>query len=405
MRILLIAILLLTANAKAQILNRSCPEVVPSQFRQVLQENWGVLTHFEPTEDIFGEQVPTITNVACEQFKKLAVLINKLKATYGNYLIYPRDVVVNMLSQDSNAYNFQGYLNLPLNFFVYNHKDKPLFKHHKHNFAIWAHEYGHSIFNQMMSRYSKKWQYLQKALMKYRNVMVDFTAKHNPLLRVCYVKAWQMRQKGATQEQINQALSRECIQPLNKLREQSNLSVEKVNEVFMGPAVFISSAAKAYNELFADIITVAYYQDGKVIHDALHRSGIKYHKSPHKSLGRDFTTHKNDLDVLERQPDHFIQAGEHNLLSAVRRHVWKYYLSNPIYKQKIGKVVQELFFAMASEINELEKVFRKQPGLMQLVFPTYYQELTPAQHAILKKIVVVMNRNLIKVIDLRLEKL
>lgn len=405
-KLILIAALVISTTTllQAQTANQTCPEVVPKHFKAVYQEAWGMLTQFEVDEEIYQENTPKLNTIACDQFKLLARSIMGVKKKFGSYLKYPKNVVVNMIKKDGNAYNMSGYLNLPLSLFVYNNKYKEMFKHPKHNIPVWVHEYGHSVFNQMMGASSKKWGLLANARERYKMEMVKFTARHNTLLRSCKVKYQILKKKGISKEEAAKKLSQECGKPIKALRKQ-NIKMSETIFNGAGPAINLFIATGPYNEFFADVLAVSFLNNGAAVHDALYRSGINYHKSPHKSLGRDFTTHKNDLDVLERQPAHFIQPGVHNLFSAARRHAWKYYLSNPIYKAKIGLTTQAIFKAIYSEVVQLESVFRKQPALAELMFPSEYIEYTPEQHAIIKRVVVVMNQNLIKVMDQELKKI
>lgn len=391
-----------TSKAQNSSFSLQCPEVVPTVFQKIYQEEWGLLAQFEIDGNIYEEDTPTLSNMACGQFEKLAIVIKKIHQKFGNYLKYPQYLTVNMVTRDSNAYNFSGHLNLPKEFFLYNRNFKLLFKHPKFNIPIWAHEYGHSIFNQMMAAVSPRWKKMSSLIFHYKNNILSFVEKHNPLLRSCKLKFFQLKKQGFTKKQAERKLYRECTAPILKLRkevERQNVSLDQKMASFEP----LMGASGSYNEFFADVIAVSLLNDGHAVHDSLHRSGLNYHRSPQQSLGRDFDTHKNDLDVLERMPAHYVDSGIHNLLSAVRAHVWKYYLSNPIYKKNIGLTVQKIFQATAIETFNFEKIIRQNPMIYTLLqYPM--EDLQKPQQEKVKEIVYKMNKSLINTIDRQFEK-
>lgn len=390
-------LLLLPATAFSQSFEKNCSAVVQKVFDRIYQEEFGMDIAFDIDEEIYGNDTPVLNNIACSQFESLATVILGVQKKFGPYLIYPQHLTVNMVNKDSNAYNLAGHLNLPKVLFMYNKNFQELTKHPKFNIPVWAHEYGHSIFSQMMQRVSPEWLGLSKIINNYKNALHDFTNKHNPLIRKCKADFAKLQSQGYTAPQAEQKLFETCTAPIKKLRAQVAAELA-YQEKLIAPYTAISFAAGSYNEFYADVIAVALLGDPSAISDSLHRSGLKYHRSAQGSIGRDFDNRKNDLDALEILHPNHVDHEIHNLLSAARRHIWKYYLSNPLYNKNPGLMLQLIFKATAGEVLSFTTQLKKTPEYMTLL--TLPEEhLTPEYKAIIKDLVIEMNSRLIDAIE------
>lgn len=409
----LLATFLLTAKFSFSLpLAPKCSNIVPNVFKSIYTEEFGLEVSYDIMDivgDIYDEKTPIENSIGCDSFEKVASVLKAVQKKFQNYLIYPKSPTLNMVNTYNNAYNFSDHLHLPKKLLI-----AGLDKHPKHNVAVWAHEYGHSIFNHLMRKVSADWNDYSRLVSGYKDSLHAINNKHNPLLRSCHQKYNEMIKSGMPSKEAKKALSKDCVETIMALREKEIMLEQKANKL-LAPYGALSFAAGGYNEFFADVIAVALLDDGAVIHDALYRSGLNYHKSAQKSLGRDFTTRKNDLDALKITPVTYIERESHNILSAVRRHVWKYYLSNPIYKKNIGETVQKIFKATAKQVLELTSALISSEKVQKLLLnPLEDTEdeqtgkitkgLSPEERKDLKTLVIKINERLIEEIDKQFEK-
>lgn len=98
--------------------------------------------------------------------------------------------------------------------------------------------------------------------------------------------------------------------------------------------------AKAYEELFADLLAAIHSKDPSIIRKNL--AGGSY-----SAADRDFISENPILGWHDRE--------SHGKFAPARSFIGKYYLSNPDFKGKEPQLLQNLFKVIASEITYLEK--------------------------------------------------
>lgn len=109
-------------------------------------------------------------------------------------------------------------------------------------------------------------------------------------------------------------------------------------------AKFIVNAA---GELLADIFSVLYYNDGKIIMKSMKDTSLLQNKDFNNMKAfsaRDFTNHENQLSSImpilnngkRAVIDNFV-FDDHNYFSPMRYYLWNEYLGNPLITKKFSK--------------------------------------------------------------------
>lgn len=98
--------------------------------------------------------------------------------------------------------------------------------------------------------------------------------------------------------------------------------------------------AKAYEELFADLLAAVHSKDPSIIRKNLADES-------YSAMDRDFDSANPILGWHDNE--------SHGKLAPTRSFIGKYYLNNPVFKDKEPLLIQNLFKVIASEITYLEK--------------------------------------------------
>ncbi|MBC7692890.1 MAG: hypothetical protein H7222_14100 [Methylotenera sp.] len=108
-----------------------------------------------------------------------------------------------------------------------------------------------------------------------------------------------------------------------------------------------------YHEFFADIVSVIYSQNPKVLWQALYtpqyKSLLRDDKKKLAELLQGFTLRRFDKGL---RVETYSQTEIHVSLSPTRAYLWKYYISNPLYKHRESRFLKTLQETILQEVTE-----------------------------------------------------
>lgn len=270
----------------------NCPQFMPVPFSSI-----------SGTIDPGNGNVITASRIGCGAVGDVAQVIANIKGFLGKELGSPRSIDLKMVDTMDNAFFSpeEHALEVPFQLLMGEYTKHPNFTH-----PVWAHEYGHSVFEANLITKEKQWQSMMAKMLG----------------------------RPANSELVGRAM-----------------------EFMVTP----------YNEFFADVIGVLYSGQGDALYRALYMTGWVTNPNgkpgtcvgpqcrernskvdPRVSLSnRNFLETKNTLDRWRPvAPDDV-----HNLLGPTRVHVWKYHLSTPGMSTAKGAMARAVLIAIVSEID------------------------------------------------------
>jgi hypothetical protein len=270
------------------------------------------------------------TKVNCSDAYKVANVINFTNEIIGNSLYTKIQYDLFFTGTSDNAFA-SIHLHVPLQLMVNSYSKHPKFTH-----PIWIHEYSHLLFN---FNVSTKWQKYNKY-----NWYTTYYAEYQVLTYKLNI----LDQKQQTPLVKNQII---VLEKRLSFYEKKIENFE--NDPLMPPVYEFSQLTTKYSELFSDIVAVSVTHNPNAVSDALKLTGLSKDYSQHFIHNRDFDDRRNQLshfDVDTQEP--------HNILAAVRYHIWKYYLSNPKYFKYRGVVISKLLNAIIYEMKLIDSGVR-----------------------------------------------
>lgn len=260
----------------------------------------------------------TASRIGCAAVGDVAQVIANVRGFLGSQLGSPRSIDLKMVDVMDNAFFSpeDHSLEIPFQLMMGEYTKHPVYTH-----PVWAHEYGHSIFDANLLAKEKQWEALMQRLLG---------------------------------------------EPSN-----SDLTAQAMDLV-----------VTPYNEFFADVIGVLYAGRGDAVYRALYMTGWVTNPNgkpgtcigpqcrarhsridPRISLSnRNFLETKNQLDRWRTvAPDDV-----HNLLGPTRVHVWKYHLSTPGMRNARGVMARTVLIAIVSEIDRRMKALARGGHLTQI---------------------------------------
>ncbi len=269
------------------------------------------------TSEFYLKPPAQMGSINCNLVEKTHLLVDDISSIFGE-----SPEIYLFLDESSYAASFdQGHiLNVPQRFFRKSKKGKLHIKSGDKILPIIAHEYGHAIFTKKLSDNLPllKPIIFRRAQIssKLRDVKQILEDVKNPNL------TGQQRKLRLAQVQVK---SKEISEI--KKTFQSREIVQKVIKV-IGP----------YHELFADIVSVYYYDDLEIMKETL--SHPEYSESENNLvLRRSFSSHEHEIDENDL----------HGILGAVRSHIGQYYMPSNNNEKKL--FLNTIFSAIKSEIR------------------------------------------------------
>lgn len=286
--------LVLALSAGSAYADLSCPGLSPRPF-SVIQ------TEIDLRD---GSPVVRAKDIDCQKIAVGAKVVSGIQQMLGRDLAAPSSLIFRMVDRYDNAFfdPREISLNVPYQLVLGSYSKAPVY-----SIAIWAHEFGHAILDQVLRDAAPKWR--------------------------AFIK--------------------------RRLAPSAGPSAD-VLEAMISP----------YHEFFADVIAVLYTGKGDSVARGLHMTGFVANPegSPSEcanrsnekcrprnssadvrglSTNRDFLDRKNQLGTWRG-----VKPGDdHNLLAPARYHIWKYYLSNAEIKYQKGRMAAAAVDAIMSDLN------------------------------------------------------
>jgi hypothetical protein len=204
-----------------------------------------------------------------------------------------------------------------------------------HAVIIFAHEYGHRIFAQLLQHYNSEW----KDISDQRAHVNAATSHRNELdaLRIA------VRPSNSPDDLYLQSFYNTVTDAQAGLDKVIGYAEYKLkNESIKQRQFWVY-----YDELFADLVAVLYAEDPHCVSDAI------------KATAHQFDEQKRELDLHEATARDFAANNDepvsfdvHNYFSKARSHIWSRYLSNPaVLKNKKSAVMLATLKAIA-KVND-----------------------------------------------------
>jgi hypothetical protein len=334
----LLAFLTLTFSASTAFAALECPGLTPRPFSKIE-------SHFT-VPDGSGRVIQS-KSIDCKKVALGAKVVTDIQRMITPALLAPASIQFNMVDVYDNAffYPLDFSLNVPYQIIFDGYTKNPVF-----TVAVWAHEFGHAVFNQNIKEVTKKWYAF--------------------------------------------------------LKPRLDPSVGDPEDV-------VYAFVRAYNEYFADVIAVLYTGRGDSVAEGLHFTGLVANPegAPSKcanrsseecrprnntqndmskiSTNRDFTERRNQLGTWRGiNPANF-----HNVLAPARFHIWKYYLSNPLIKKEKARLAAATIDSIIADVNTRMLRVSKMRGGFNI--DNMNRELSDVQR---------INRDFIQTLDATFEK-
>jgi hypothetical protein len=214
--------------------------------------------------------------------------------------------------------------------------------------GVELHEFGHAIFNENMEFVLKKNPALLKRWTNAKKIIKKTASDKAKLLKKDLLSEMLAKKIEATKAKPSSPIMVEFeeLQLTLQDEEAKLMSTYYSNQQILEEMGELFQALTPYNEFFADIVSVVITEDPQSVANALHFSNYKI---PYEDRS------------FERRRSKRPQDGTpHNFYSLSRNYIYKYYLSNPIYKAK-GKawLIRKGLESVACGINNQEKLVEK----------------------------------------------
>lgn len=215
--------------------------------------------------------------------------------------------------------------------------------------GVELHEFGHAIFNENLEYILAKHPELKNQWVAAKKVINKISADKSKLLKKDLVLELLQRKIAKEKPAADSAIFAEVQKfelSLNPELDKLN-RVLSTNEAILNDIIQIIQSLTPYNEFFADVVSIAITQNPQSVADALHFSNDKDIPYEDRSFER----------RASRRPQ---DGSPHNFYSLSRNYIYKYYLSNPIYKAK-GKafLIRKTLDAVVCGINTQNELVQK----------------------------------------------
>ncbi len=287
-----------------------CPSI-KTPFREIHLGTYGM--HGFPEDD----------KLKCSDAIKVASIINYTKATLANSINTNFNFDLYFTNTSDNAFA-SIHLHIPKKLMIDSYSKHPIYTQ-----PVWIHEYTHLVFNYNVS--------LRWKVFNYYNWYLTYTFE-TQLINFSLDKLDRL-QSTPEIEKRKQLLEKNLAyynKKINQFENDSNMPVSY--EMY--------KLSLKYNELFSDIVAVSVMNNPNAISDAIRFTGLSSDFSQQFNYNRDFDDRRNQITRFEVDTE-----GAHNVLAAVRYHVWKYYLSNPNYTKYKSQVISKLLNAIIDEMK------------------------------------------------------
>ena len=215
--------------------------------------------------------------------------------------------------------------------------------------GVELHEFGHAIFNENMELVLKKQPALLKRWNSAKKIISKTAVNRAKILKRDLLSEMLSKKAEAIKAQPSSPIMIELDELSLTLQDEESklMSVYSDNQMIIQELGELFQALTPYNEFFADVVSVVITEDPQSVANALHFSN-------HKSIPYE------DRSFERRRSKRPVDGTPHNFYSLSRNYIYKYYLSNPIYKAK-GKawLIRKGLDSVTCGINNQEKLVEK----------------------------------------------
>lgn len=214
--------------------------------------------------------------------------------------------------------------------------------------GVELHEFGHAIFNENMELVLKKQPALLKRWKNAKKIIGKISNDRAKILKRDLLTEMLAKKAEATKAQSSSPIVIELEELKLTLQDEENkmMSVFSDNQMIIEELGELLQALTPYNEFFADVVSVVITENAQSVSSALHFSNYDI---PYE-----------DRSFERRRSKRPVDGTPHNFYSLSRNYIYKYYLSNPIYKAK-GKawLIRKGLDSVTCGINNQEKLVEK----------------------------------------------
>ncbi len=332
--IYLFALVLSTSSFAVRL---ECPTPYP-EFTEVFQNQ----DDLNDEEDLILYELPIHRNMAikriCPGVARIGNMVRTINAKIKGSMILPHPFILNFMGHHFNA-NVQGrVMNVPL---VYSMNE--LTKHPKYTETIWAHEYGHMIFQENLKN-TPNW----KLFIKFDDDREE--------LKLKAALAWN---QGSYWSSVADRLPEgpekdEAIKKKRSYWAQEDVFKAKMSALSYPPKYrYRGDFFIPFHEFFADVVAIQYAQKGDGLYKAMYLSALLAQGLDRDHLptftNRDFTNRHNRIDVWKSE-----DKDAHHIYTPARYWIWENYLERPtnlVLKPGIG--LKKIFDILVREMDSL----------------------------------------------------
>ena len=215
--------------------------------------------------------------------------------------------------------------------------------------GVELHEFGHAIFNENMELVLKKSPALLKRWTAAKKIIAKTANDKAKLLKKDLLSEMLVKKIDATKAPATSPIMAEfeALQLTLQDEEHKLMSVYSDNQQVLEEMGELFQVLTPYNEFFADVVSVVITEDAQSVANALHFSNYKDIPYEDRSFERRRSKRPQD-------------GTPHNFYSLSRNYIYKYYLSNPLYKSK-GKawLIRKGLESVACGINTQNELVAK----------------------------------------------
>ncbi|GEM_PF-5231519 len=327
------------------------------------------------TEAVLAANAPTKINLIPleSQFitvnsKDQAVVIkninNALKQMSGGILDLPASIgLIVPQTYDSPFFDPMALtLVAPFHMVIDGKSKNPVFTR-----GVELHEFGHAIFNENMELILKKDPSLLKRWTSAKKIITKTYVNKTKLLKKQMLTELLQRKIEETKASATSPISRSLDDLELTLQDEEALlmSTYQSNEATLNAMGELFEALTPYNEFFADVVAVVIMEDPQTVANALHFSNFNEISYSDRSFRRRASRRKLSLEA-------------HDFYSLSRDYIYKYYLSNPVYKSK-GKawLIRKSMDAVSCGIHSQNDLIKKISADLEVIVkknPKFNQE-------------------------------
>ncbi len=216
-------------------------------------------------------------------------------------------------------------------------------KHPNFTRAVELHEFGHAIFNENLPLIFKPSPAILSVVKDAQKLLKKTASSKMKLLKRDLVSELLARKIEETNADASSPMMQEYEALINNpallAEEEKLMTIYTNSEDTLSAFVQIVQGTTAYNEFFADVVSVVITENPQSVANALHFSNMK---------GINYT----DRNFRLRRSKKERAEDAHNFYSLSRNFIYKYYLSSPVYKKK-GKawLINKALLAVSCGIN------------------------------------------------------